>query len=95
MSQIASILMWVVIGIFLGTLYTLSIRLEINQVAKESPNILRRNPLFSIGRITLTSTILVFAFSQGTEYGFAGLAAFLLSKYISLLLVLKQKQKGV
>jgi hypothetical protein len=86
--------MWVIIGFFLGTLYSVSIQAEINLAAKQGTQPMQRNPLFSIGRSLLTSGILVYGFSRKMEYGFAGLGAFLLAKYLSLFLILKRNQKG-
>lgn len=94
MSYILNIILWVISGIFLGTLYTLSIQAEIKTAAEQKAKNFQRNPLFSIGRIVLTSAILVYGFSRKMEYGFAGLAAFLVAKYFSLFLMLKKYQKG-
>lgn len=94
MSSLLHIAMWVIIGFFLGTLYSVSIQAEINLAAKQGTQHMQHNPLFSIGRILLTSAILVYGFSLKMEYGFAGLGAFLLAKYLSLFLILKRNQKG-
>lgn len=91
MSSVLNIAMWVITGFFLGTLYSVSIQAEIDLATKQG---MQRNALFSIGRIVLTSVILVYGFSRKMECGFAGLGAFLLAKYMALFLILKRNQKG-
>jgi len=88
------IVLWVLIGIFLGTLYTASIRFEIAQVSKQNKKLEQRNPFFSILRILICSAILVLAFRADMKLGFTCLAAFLLSKYVALVIIIKKQPKG-
>lgn len=88
------IVVWVFIGIFLGTLYTASIRFEIAQISKQNKKLEQRNPFFSILRILICSAILVLSFRADMKFGFACLAAFLLFKYIALVIIIKKQSKG-
>jgi len=88
------IVLWTFIGIFLGTLYTISIRYEITQALKPENKGKQRNPLISIIRILICSGILVIAFRADMKYGFACLTAFLLSKYLALVITIKKQPKG-
>ena len=85
---------WIIIGIFLGTLYTVSIRFEIERGIEKHERLEQRNPLFSILRILLCSAVLVLGFRQEAQYGFACLVAFLIAKYISLIILIKKIPKG-
>lgn len=86
--------LWTCIGLFLGTLYTVSIRFEITQTLKQGKRVKQRNPVYSIVRILLCSAVLVIAFRVNMKFGFACLAAFLISKYIALVITLKKQPKG-
>lgn len=88
------IVFWTCIGLFLGTLYTVSIRFEITQTLKQERRVKQRNPIYSIVRILLCSAVLVIAFRVDMKFGIACLAAFLVSKYITLLITLKKQPKG-
>ena len=88
------LILWIGIGIFLGTLYTVSIRFEIGRGIKKHERLEQRNPLFSILRILLCSVVLALGFRQEAQYGFACLVAFLIAKYISLIILIKKIPKG-
>ncbi len=88
------IALWIIVGGILGTLYTLSIRREIDHSLRGDRSLMQRNPIFSILRIIVCSVVLVFAFYQDFWYGLVCFFAFLIAKYVSLVIMLKPQKEG-
>jgi len=91
--MLISYLVWVLIGALLGMLYTWCIQLEIENAQKNNIKIGIRNSLFSVIRIGFCCLVLFIAFRYHLYYGLTCLLAFLFSKNVTLIRMVRKNQK--
>jgi hypothetical protein len=85
-----SLLLWAVCGGLLGCLYTLSVQAEIARSQKMRLSFTHANPIFSISRVLLCSAVIITGIYQNIRYGIICLIFFLLSKTLSLFILVKR-----
>jgi hypothetical protein len=89
-----AILIWVIIGVLMAVLFLYSQEKSIALITSNT-NYFSFGKIFQISffRITAISAILLFAFHQSITFGFACLISFIVSRWVTLLVLLRKASR--
>jgi hypothetical protein len=95
-EHIGAILIWVVIGVLMAVIFVYSQEKSIGLITSNA-NHLSLGKIFQISflRIAVSSAILLFAFHQSIIHGLTCLISFIISRWVTLLLLLRKARKEV
>lgn len=89
-DQTLAILAWASAGLLMGILNLFLQKLSIQHARKISANkMVAESSLFSLARIALALIVLFFAFQKGILIGLACLFAFIITRWVGLIFLLR------